>query len=224
MENQILNNDWRTILHEEFYKPYFLSLRAFLNMEYESRIIYPKKENIFSALHYTPYEKVKVVLLGQDPYHGSGQAHGLSFSVQPGIAQPPSLKNIFKELENDIGCSIPSHGYLKSWSDQGILLLNTSLTVRAGEAGSHFNKGWEIFTNRVIESLNEKRSPIVFLLWGKSAQLKKDLIDTDKHYVIETVHPSPLSAHRGFFGSKPFSKVNEFLQLTGQEPIDWKIN
>ncbi|MDF2558244.1 MAG: uracil-DNA glycosylase [Bacillales bacterium] len=223
VDNQMLKNDWQAILFEEFNKPYFINLRTFLNVEYERQTIYPQEEEIFSALHYTPYEEVKVVLLGQDPYHGPGQAHGLSFSVKPGIALPPSLKNIYKELKNDIGCPIPNNGYLKSWSDQGVLLLNTTLTVRAGEAASHFNKGWEIFTDRVIESLNKKRTPIVFLLWGKSAKAKKNLIDMEKHYIIETVHPSPLSAHRGFFGSKPFTKVNEILQTTGQQPIDWEI-
>lgn len=219
----MLKNDWQAVLFEEFNKPYFIILRNFLKVEYECQTIYPEKDEIFSALHDTPYEKVKVVILGQDPYHGYGQAHGLSFSVKPGIAPPPSLKNIFKELKNDIGCSIPKEGYLKSWADQGVLLLNTTMTVRAGEAASHFNKGWEIFTSRVIESLNEKRNPIIFLLWGKAAQAKRKLIDEEKHFVIETVHPSPLSAHRGFFGSKPFSKANEILHLTGQAPIEWEI-
>jgi len=180
--------------------------------------------DIFNALHYTPFAKVKVVILGQDPYHGPNQAHGLSFSVQKGVPQPPSLKNIFKELQTDLGCTIPNHGCLTSWADQGVLLLNTTLTVRQGAAASHSNKGWSSFTDQVIRVLNEKDRPIVYILWGRHAQSKKVLIDTNKHKIIESVHPSPLSAFGGFFGSKPFSQANAFLKATGQQPINWQID
>ena len=223
MTEMIFKNDWQTILGEELEKPYYRQLRQFLKEEYETKIIYPKKEEIFNALHYTSYEDVKVVLLGQDPYHGPNQAHGLSFSVQPGVKTPPSLRNIFKELQDDLGVPIPADGYLKSWADNGVLLLNTVLTVREGEAHSHKGMGWETFTDAVIKSLNEKEEPVIFLLWGKPAQTKIPLIDTGKHYVLTSVHPSPLSARRGFFGSRPFSKVNEILKAEGRDEIDWSL-
>ena len=220
---QILKNDWNEILNNEFSKDYYLSLREFLKKEYTNKIIYPDKYDIFNALHYTPYKNIKVVILGQDPYHGINQAHGLSFSVKPGIKIPPSLLNIYKELNSDLGCYIPNNGYLKKWADQGILLLNTSLTVRAGEANSHKNIGWEIFTNRIISLINEKSDPIVFLLWGNNAISKKSLITNKQHLILSSAHPSPLSASRGFFGSKPFSKINKFLISVNKDPIDWQI-
>lgn len=218
-----LHNDWAEHLNKEFDKPYYLKLRQFLAEEYPERVIYPDQYDVFNALHITPFHKVKVVILGQDPYHGPGQAHGLSFSVKPGTGTPPSLRNMFKELHNDVGCFIPDNGYLAKWAEQGVLLLNTVLTVRQGEANSHRGMGWEIFTDQVIRSLNEKDKPVVFLLWGAHAQGKMDLIDTKKHRVIRSPHPSPLSASRGFFGSKPFSKANHALVETGQEEIDWQI-
>lgn len=221
MAKKILENDWAPLLEDEFTKPYYIELREFLKNEYASRTIYPKMQDIFNALHYTPFQQVKAVILGQDPYHGPNQAHGLSFSVLPEVGQPPSLRNIFKELQNDIGCTPPNHGYLVNWAKQGVLLLNTVLTVRQGQAHSHRGMGWENFTNRVIEILNEKDKPIVYILWGAAAQKKQDLIDTSKHYIIKSPHPSPLSAHRGFFGSKPFSKANMLLKESGQEEIDW---
>ncbi|RLQ93450.1 uracil-DNA glycosylase [Falsibacillus albus] len=220
---KILHNDWQPLLEEEFQKEYYLQLRAFLKSEYSNEIIYPQPKDIFNALHFTPYENVKVVLLGQDPYHGPNQAHGLSFSVQPGVAVPPSLRNIYKELNDDLGCEIPDHGYLKKWADQGVLLLNTVLTVREGQAHSHRKKGWERFTDRVISILNDREEPLVFLLWGRPAQQKLKLIDSQKHFIVQSVHPSPLSANRGFFGSRPFSKINDYLAGKGQEPIDWEV-
>ncbi|MGM9930625.1 uracil-DNA glycosylase [Pradoshia sp.] len=223
MKKPIFQNDWQSVLEKEFEKPYYLELRQFLKEEYENKSIYPKKEDIFNALHYTSYEQVKVVLLGQDPYHGPNQAHGLSFSVQPGVKVPPSLRNMFKELHSDLGLPIPADGYLKSWADEGVLLLNTVLTVRKGEANSHKGRGWETFTDTVIQSLNEKEEPVVFLLWGKPAQSKLPLIDTKKHHVLTAAHPSPFSAHRGFFGSKPFSKTNELLKADGRGEIDWSL-
>ncbi len=223
MSKKILNNDWGPLLEEEFSKPYYLQLREFLKKEYATKQIYPDMYDIFNALHYTPFHKVKVVILGQDPYHGPNQAHGLSFSVKPGVPAPPSLKNIFKELHDDLGCTIPNHGHLVHWAKQGVLLLNTVLTVRQGQPQSHRGKGWENFTNRVIELLNEKDSPVVYILWGASAQAKQALIDTSKHFILKAPHPSPLSAHRGFFGSKPFSKTNRILEQQGQDPIDWQI-
>ncbi|OZU90578.1 uracil-DNA glycosylase [Virgibacillus indicus] len=222
MAKKILENDWAPLLEDEFTKPYYIELREFLKNEYASRTIYPKMQDIFNALHYTPFQQVKAVILGQDPYHGPNQAHGLSFSVLPEVGQPPSLRNIFKELQNDISCTPPNHGYLVNWAKQGVLLLNTVLTVRQGQAHSHRGMGWENFTNRVIEILNEKDKPIVYILWGAAAQKKQDLIDTSKHYIIKSPHPSPLSAHRGFFGSKPFSKANMLLKESGQEEIDWR--
>lgn len=223
MAKQILKNDWNDYLAEEFTKPYYLRLREFLKREYSMYRVYPDMYDIFNALHYTPFNDVKVVILGQDPYHGPNQAHGLSFSVKPGVPLPPSLKNIFTELHNDIGCPFPSSGYLVPWAKQGVLLLNTVLTVRAGQAHSHKGKGWEIFTDRVIEVLNEKPDPIVYILWGRAAQSKIKLIDTNKHFIIQSAHPSPLSCNRGFFGSRPFSKTNQLLESAGKEPIDWAL-
>ena len=222
--SNILNNDWKNLLEDEFGKEYYLSLRNFLVTEYKTKTIYPDKYDIFNALHFTSYKDVKVVILGQDPYHGPGQAHGLSFSVNPGVRIPPSLLNIYKELNSDLGCFIPNNGYLKKWADQGVLLLNTSLTVRAGEANSHKNKGWEVFTDKIISLVNEKEDPVVFLLWGNNAINKKNLITNKKHLILTSVHPSPLSASRGFFGSKPFSKINEFLISINKAPIDWQID
>ena len=221
--SNILNNDWKELLEDEFSKDNYLSLRKFLVSEYNTKTIYPDKFDIFNALHFTPYKDVKVVILGQDPYHGPNQAHGLSFSVNPGVKIPPSLLNIYKELNSDLGCYIPNNGYLKKWADQGVLLLNTSLTVRAGEANSHKNIGWEIFTDKIISLVNEKEDPVVFLLWGNNAIKKKELITNKKHLILSSVHPSPLSASRGFFGSKPFSKINNFLISINKKPIDWQI-
>lgn len=223
MKKQILKNDWAPLLEEEFSKPYYLQLREFLKQEYKHYRIYPDMYEIFNALHYTAFADVKVVILGQDPYHGPNQAHGLSFSVKPGVPLPPSLKNIFLELQADLGCTPPSSGYLVPWTKQGVLLLNTVLTVREGEAHSHQGKGWEIFTDRVIEILNRKSKPVVYILWGSAAQMKQQLIDTNKHFIIKAPHPSPLSAHRGFFGSKPFSKTNSILKTIGQTEINWQL-
>jgi uracil-DNA glycosylase len=223
MIENTLKNRWGELLQEEFNKPYFTALEKFLEQEYEGRTVYPDRENIFNALKYTDYDEVKVVLLGQDPYHGPGQAHGLSFSVQPGVKIPPSLRNIYKELHEDLECDIPRTGYLKKWADQGVLLLNTVLTVREGEAHSHKGKGWEKLTDRVISLLNEREKPVIFLLWGRPAQSKIKLIDEDRHYVITSAHPSPLSASRGFFGSAPFSKINHYLLGKGEVEIDWQI-
>jgi uracil-DNA glycosylase len=221
--SEILKNDWKNYLESEFQKDYYIQLKKFLVTEYNSNVVYPSMYNLFNALHFTSYENVKVVILGQDPYHGPNQAHGLSFSVNPGVKAPPSLVNIYKELKTDLGCYIPNNGYLKKWADQGVLLLNTVLSVRGGEANSHKNKGWEEFTTRVIQVLNEKETPIVFILWGNNAISKTSLITNPNHHIITSVHPSPLSASRGFFGSKPFSKTNDFLISTKQTPIDWQI-
>jgi uracil-DNA glycosylase len=220
---QILKNDWQAVLNQEFSKPYYLKLREFLKEEYSKHTVYPNMHDIYNALHFTPYQKTKVVILGQDPYHGPGQAHGFSFSVKPNIDIPPSLQNIYKELHHDLGCFIPNHGYLIDWAKQGVLLLNTVLTVRAHQANSHRGKGWELFTDQVISVLNEREKPLVFILWGRKAQMKKSMINTNRHFVIESAHPSPLSAHRGFFGSKPFSRTNQFLLSIGEEPINWQI-
>lgn len=224
MKKRILKNDWHDQVGQEFEKPYYLKLRQFLKQEYSTRIIYPSPYDIFNALHYTPYEKVKVVILGQDPYHGPNQAHGLSFSVKPGVPMPPSLQNIFKELNMDLGCKIPNNGYLKKWADQGVLLLNTVLTVRQGQPQSHRGIGWEIFTDEVIKKLNEREQPVIFMLWGRPAQQKLSLIDQRKHFIITASHPSPYSAYRGFFGSRPFSRANEYLKQLGLEEIDWQID
>lgn len=219
----ILHNSWNDLIGSEFEKDYYTELHNFLAEEYKTKTIYPNMYDIFNALHYTDYKDVKVVILGQDPYHGPNQAHGLSFSVKPGIPAPPSLKNIFKELHSDLGCYIPNNGYLKSWADQGVLLLNTVLTVQAGNANSHKKKGWEKFTDRIISVLNDREDPVIFILWGNNAISKKKLITNEQHYILESVHPSPLSASRGFFGTKPFSKTNEILKELGKEPIDWQI-
>ncbi len=216
-------NDWLTVLSGEFKKPYYEKLYDFVVNEYRTRVIYPKAEDIFNAFHLTPFSKVKCVILGQDPYHNEGQAHGLCFSVMPGTEMPPSLVNIFQELHDDIGCYIPNNGCLKKWADEGVLLLNTVLTVRAHQPLSHRNIGWEQFTDAVIRAVNDLDRPVVFILWGKPAQQKKALLTNSKHLILESPHPSPLSAHRGFFGSKPFSKTNEFLISHGIEPIDWQI-
>ncbi|GAA0784354.1 uracil-DNA glycosylase [Hathewaya limosa] len=220
---ELLKNYWYDLLKDEFKKDYYIKLKNFLIKEYEENTIYPTIDNIFNALNYTDYNNVKVVLLGQDPYHGPNQAHGLSFSVQPGVKTPPSLVNIYKELHNDLDCYIPNNGYLKSWADQGVLMLNTVLTVRAGEANSHKGKGWEIFTDKIISLLNQREDPIVFILWGKNAQSKTALITNPQHYILTSVHPSPLSANRGFFGNHHFSKTNEFLHSIGKAPINWQI-
>lgn len=218
-----LGNDWDNILADEWRKPYYILLRNFLKEEYKTKTIYPNMHNIFNALKYTPFENVKAVIIGQDPYHGPGQAHGLCFSVQKGVDIPPSLQNIYKELANDVGFKHPGHGYLVDWAKQGVLMLNTVLTVRAGAAASHRRMGWEIFTDTVISKLNEKQTPVVFLLWGKPAAEKAAKITNPLHLKLEAPHPSPLSAHRGFLGSKHFSKANEFLVKNGIEPINWQI-
>ncbi|NEN82888.1 uracil-DNA glycosylase [Paenibacillus elgii] len=219
----ILQNDWAPLLEDQFQAPYYHRLRSFLKQEYATRTVYPDMHDIFNALHYTSYADTKVVILGQDPYHGPGQAHGLSFSVKPGIPAPPSLQNIFKELQSDLGCSIPDNGCLVPWAEQGVLLLNTVLTVRQGEAHSHKGQGWETFTDRVISLLNEREKPIVFVLWGNPAQQKMQLITEQRHFIVRSVHPSPLSAHRGFLGSRPFSQVNDFLRSIGSAEIDWQL-
>ena len=219
-----LGNDWDELLVDEFKKPYYLELREFLKEEYTTKVIYPNMYNIFEALKHTSYKDTKVLILGQDPYHGENQAHGLAFSVQPNVAIPPSLLNIYKELKNDIGCFIPNNGYLIPWADQGVLLLNTALTVRAHEANSHKGKGWEVFTDRIIKLLNDRNDPVIFVLWGANARKKKELIDSSRHYILEAPHPSPLSASRGFFGCRHFSKINEILISIGKTPIDWQIN
>lgn len=218
-----LGNDWDKLLKEEFNKPYYLALRQFLIEEYRTQVIYPPKEDLFNALKATSYQDTKVVILGQDPYHGLGQAHGMAFSVNPGIATPPSLRNIYKELQDSLGCSISDNGYLMPWAKQGVLLLNTVLTVRAGQPQSHQNKGWEILTDEIIKLLNQKDETVIFLLWGSPAKKKMNLITNPKHVVLTAVHPSPLSAHRGFFGCNHFKQVNEILERQGREAIDWQI-
>ncbi len=219
-----LGNSWDKLLAEEFSKDYYQELRKKLAAEYKTRTIYPAMDNIFNALKYTSYEDVKVLMLGQDPYHGPGQAHGLCFSVQKGVDKPPSLKNMFKELESDLGVTPPPHGCLTDWAKQGILLLNTVLTVREGEPNSHKKLGWTIFTDRIIELLNERTDPVIFVLWGRNALEKLPLITNTHHYVLSAAHPSPLSASRGFFGCKHYSKINEILTSMGKTPIDWKIS
>lgn len=216
-------NDWLEPLQGEFHKPYYKNLYEYIKKEYSTHIVYPPSEEIFNAFHFTPLNEVKVVILGQDPYHEQGQAHGLCFSVKPDVEIPPSLVNIYKELESDLGCYVPNNGYLEKWATQGVLLLNTVLTVRAHAANSHKNIGWEEFTNAAIEVLNQQDRPIVYILWGKPAQSKKVMLNNPKHLILEAPHPSPLSAYRGFFGSRPFSKTNEFLKANGLEPIDWQI-
>ena len=218
-----LNNDWDELLKDEFNKEYYLKLRDFLKTEYSTKTIFPNMYNIFDALKHTSYKYTKVLILGQDPYHGQNQAHGLAFSVQPDVAIPPSLLNMYKELNSDLGCFIPDNGYLIPWADQGVLLLNTALTVRAHEANSHKDKGWEIFTDKIIQLLNERKDSVIFVLWGANARKKKVFIDSSRHYILEAPHPSPLSAHRGFFGCKHFSKINEILNSVGKDPINWQI-
>ena len=218
-----LGNDWDELLKDEFQKDYYIKLRQFLKNEYSDKTIYPDMHKIFEALKLTSYKDTKVVILGQDPYHGPNQAHGLAFSVQEGVMIPPSLLNIYKEMENDVNCYIPDNGYLVPWAKQGVLLLNTSLTVVAGNANSHSNRGWEFFTDGIIRLLNDKDSPVVFLLWGNNAKGKSTYITNPKHLILTAVHPSPLSAHRGFLGCRHFSKANEFLNGTGQGMIDWQI-
>ena len=219
-----LGNSWDMLLADEFSKDYYQELRKNLAQEYRTHTIYPTMENIFNALKYTSYEDVKVLILGQDPYHGPNQAHGLCFSVQKGVDKPPSLKNMFKELESDLGICAPSHGCLTDWAKQGILLLNTVLTVREGEPNSHKKLGWTIFTNRIIQLLNERPDPVIFVLWGRNALEKLPFITNNQHYVLSAAHPSPLSASRGFFGCKHYSKINEILELIGKTPIDWRIS
>ena len=221
MEKMIFENDWQQVLETEFDKPYYLQLREFLKQQYSSETVYPKMDNLWSAFNETPYEDVKVVIVGQDPYHGPGQAHGMSFSVQAGVKHPPSLRNMLKELNDDLGCELPEEGTLTKWAQQGVFLLNTVLTVRAGAAHSHKDQGWELFTDEVIRKLSQRETPVVFVLWGRPAQMKRKLIDTSRHAIIESVHPSPLSAYRGFFGSKPYSKINKQLTEWGLQPIDF---
>ena len=219
-----IGNSWDSILADEFNKDYYLKLREFLKEEYRTQTVYPDMHDIFNAFKYTDYNDVKVVILGQDPYHEHMQAQGLSFSVPKGVRIPPSLVNIYKELNDDMGIPVPSHGCLKEWASEGVLLLNAVLTVRKGNAGSHAGKGWEILTDRVIELLNEREEPMVFILWGAYAQKKAALINERRHCVIKSVHPSPLSAYRGFFGGRYFSRANGFLEIVGQEPVDWTIS
>lgn len=219
-----IGNKWDEVLEGEFDKEYYRKLKAFLIREYREYNVYPDMYDIFNALKATPYDEVKAVILGQDPYHEPGQAHGMAFSVKPGVKTPPSLVNIYKELKDDIGMEIPDHGYLQSWAKQGVLLLNTCLTVRAHQANSHKGKGWEIFTDRVIQLLNERREPIVFILWGANAKSKTKLITSPQHLILTGAHPSPLSAYNGFFGGRYFSATNEFLEKNGQSPIYWDLN
>ena len=218
-----INNDWLDALREEFRKPYYAQLHKKVLEEYRTHVIFPPADDIFNAFHLTPLRNVKVVILGQDPYHNVGQAHGLCFSVKPDVEIPPSLVNIYKELQDDIGCTIPNHGYLTKWAEQGVLMLNTVLTVRAHQANSHHGIGWEEFTDAAIRAVNAQDRPIVYILWGRPAQAKKTMLNNPKHLILEAPHPSPLSAYRGFFGSKPFSQTNEFLKANGVEPIDWEI-
>lgn len=220
----MIEGDWLEAVGGEFKKPYYKNLYEFVKKEYSTHVVYPPSEDIFNALHFTALKDVKVLILGQDPYHEPGQAHGLSFSVLPGKADtPPSLQNIYKELNDDLGCYIPNNGYLKKWADQGVLMLNTVLTVRAHVANSHQGKGWEQFTDAIIQAVNKKDEPVVYMLWGRPAQMKRSMLDNPKHLVLTAPHPSPLSAYRGFFGCKHFSKANEFLKANGLEPIDWQI-
>src|SRR5690606_30905798 len=220
-----IEQSWLNLLHEEFEKPYMKEIKKFLVEEAKNgKIIYPRGEDIFSALNLIPFEEVKVVIIGQDPYHGPGQAHGLCFSVKKDVPIPPSLVNIYKELQSDLSITPPKHGFLESWAKQGVLLLNNVLTVEKGKAGSHHNRGWEKFTDKIIEILNEKKENLVFILWGSPAQKKAQSVDPKKHFILKSVHPSPLSSYRGFFGSKPFSKTNEFLRSKGLQEINWQIN
>ena len=218
-----ISNDWLPALRGEFQKDYYKELHQTVMQEYRTRQIFPEADDLFNAFHLTPLKDVKVVIFGQDPYHNVGQAHGLCFSVKPGVEIPPSLVNIYKELQDDLGCYIPNNGYLVKWAEQGVLLLNTVLTVRAHQANSHRGIGWEEFTDAAIRILNEQDRPIVFILWGRPAQMKRAMLHNPKHLILEAPHPSPLSSYRGFFGSRPFSKTNNFLKHHGIEPIDWQI-
>ncbi|MBU9738957.1 uracil-DNA glycosylase [Diplocloster agilis] len=218
-----ISNDWLEPLAAEFKKPYYIQLHKTILNEYNTRRIYPSADDLFNAFHLTPLHDVKVVILGQDPYHGNGQAHGLCFSVKPDVEIPPSLVNIYQELHDDCGCYIPNNGYLVKWAKQGVLLLNTVLTVRAHQANSHRGIGWEEFTDAAIRALNDQDRPIVFILWGRPAQSKKAMLNNPRHLILEAPHPSPLSASRGFFGSRPFSQANAFLEKNGLQPIDWQI-
>ncbi len=219
----MISNDWLTELSPEFHKPYYAKLFQFVKEEYNSAQIFPPADDIFNAFHLTPLSQVKVVILGQDPYHNVGQAHGLCFSVRPGVDIPPSLVNIYKELHDDLGCKIPNNGCLVKWAKQGVLMLNTVLTVRAHMANSHRGKGWEEFTDAAIAALNKQERPIVFILWGRPAQTKERMLNNPRHFILKAAHPSPLSAYNGFFGSRPFSQTNRFLEEHGVEPIDWQI-
>jgi uracil-DNA glycosylase len=221
VHKELFENDWDEVLNDEFEKPYYSKLREFLKKEYAEETIYPQMDDLWTAFKLTPFDEVKVVILGQDPYHGPGQAHGLSFSVKPGVKIPPSLRNMFKELASDIDCPLPESGTLTGWAEQGVLMLNTVLTVRDGQAHSHRKQGWETFTDEVIRKLSNRDEPIVFVLWGRPAQEKVKLIDTSRHAIIESVHPSPLSASRGFIGSRPYSKTNLILESWDETPIDW---
>src|SRR5436305_397375 len=223
MLQTMLPPDWHALLADELEKPYFQQLYQFVLEERKNYTIYPPAKDVFSALRTTPYERVGVILLWQDPYQRTNQAHGMCFSVQPGLEPPPSLKNIFKELQADLGCRIPNNGYLVPWAEQGVLLLNTVLTVRRGEANSHKGHGWERFTDAIIRKVSEKDTPVVFVLWGNPAQQKIKLIDTTRHVIVKSAHPSPLSAHHGFFGSRPFSQINKALQEAGKPEINWQI-
>lgn len=218
-----LHNSWDKYLNEEFEKTYYMALRQFLKEEYSTQTIYPEENNIFNALKTTSYDDVKVVILGQDPYHGEGQAHGMAFSVKPGIKTPPSLVNIYKELQATMGCYIPNNGYLMKWAEQGVLLLNTVLTVRAGQPQSHKGKGWETFTDRIIAILNERKDPVIFVLWGAPAKKKASLITAPQHKILTAAHPSPLSAYNGFFGCNHFNQINEYLREMGKAPINFQI-
>lgn len=220
----LLKNDWTQLLTSEFKKDYYIKLKKFLEYEYENNTVYPDRSDIFSAFNLTAYNDVKVVILGQDPYHGKSQAHGLSFSVKEGIKSPPSLVNILKELKDDLGYPLPTTGCLEKWATEGVLLLNSVLTVREATTNSHKNKGWEIFTDRVISLLSERNKPVVFILWGNNAKSKHKLITNSKHLVIKSAHPSPLSAYRGFWGSKPFSRTNDFLKSVNETTINWRLN
>jgi uracil-DNA glycosylase len=220
----MISNDWLAAVGDEFHKPYYRELYQFVKEEYSTRVVYPPADDIFNALHLTPLHEVKVLILGQDPYHNEHQAHGLSFSVLPDQREiPPSLQNIYKELQDDLGCNIPNNGYLEKWARQGVLLLNTVLTVRAHQANSHQGKGWEQFTDAIIRAVNAQDRPIVYMLWGRPAQMKASMLDNPKHLILKAPHPSPLSAYRGFFGCRHFSQANEFLQAHGQTPIDWQV-
>ncbi|CAM4243339.1 uracil-DNA glycosylase [Paenibacillus typhae] len=219
----MFGNDWDEVLQEEIQKPYFQELRYALAAEYKQHTVYPPKEQLFSALKLTPYSKTRVVILGQDPYHGAGQAHGLSFSVKPGVRIPPSLRNIYQELHEDTGTPVPNHGSLLHWAEEGVLMLNAVLTVREGQPNSHKGLGWETFTDAIMGKLNERTEPMVFILWGSHAQQKGAYIDRTRHKVIQSPHPSPFSAHRGFLGSRPFSQANQYLESHGLKGIDWSI-